>query len=185
METLIIFIVALGLSMDCFSLAIVNSAVSGEVKPGISLQASMAFALAHVLLMLLGYWVAGLLAGLFAGMELWAAFIVFVVIGAKMIREAVRRKPEARVFNINSGRVILALAVAASIDAFLAGIAFGIVGMRLSLTLVVVAIATFLFTLSGLAGGNHFGMEFARRTGVFGGVFMLITAFHFVAGIVF
>lgn len=182
MDTLIIFIVALGLAMDCFSLAIVNGNAAGEVKPGISLQASLIFVFGHLLMLLLGYWIAGLLSGMFAGMEGWAAFIIFVVIGFKTVREALKRKPEARAFDISSGRVIIALAIAASIDALLAGIALGITGAKLSLVLVTVAIATFLFTFSGLVAGHHFGVDFARRTGIFGGVFLFIAALHYLTG---
>lgn len=180
METLIIFIVALGLAMDCFSLGIVNSTVSGEVKPGIPLQTSLVFALFHFLLMMAGYWLSGLLRHIFIGMEAWAAFVVFTVIGLKMLREAMKRKPEAKVVDINNFPVVLILALAASMDALLAGIAFGLVNARILLAAFLVAFSTFLFTFSGLAAGQNFGLAFAKKTTIFGGVFMFIVAFHYL-----
>jgi manganese efflux pump family protein len=180
METIIIFIVALGLAMDCFSLSIVNSSLSGQVKPGIPLQASILFALGHFLFLMLGSWLSGFLENMFAGREAWAAFVVFTVVGVKMIREAVRRSPGAKVFDINNMSVILVMALAASMDALLVGIAFGLVNARIFLAAGLVAFASFLFTLSGLAGGQHFGLAFAKKTSIFGGVFMFIVALHYL-----
>lgn len=183
METLIIFIVALGLAMDCFSLSIANSSVSGEVKPGIPLQAAFVFGAGHFFLLLVGYWLAGFLANIFAGMEAWAAFVIFAIVGVKMIRGAMKRTSQTRVFDINSSAVILVLALAASMDALLVGIAFGLTGGRMMLAAALIAIASFLFTFSGLVAGQNFGLEFARRTSIFGGIFLFIVAFHYLSRI--
>jgi putative Mn2+ efflux pump MntP len=185
MDTLILFIVALGLAMDCFSVAIANSSVSGRVDPGVPLQTAIVFTLSHTVLMLLGFWVGGLLQKMFLGMEPWAAFVIFTIVGVKMIREAQKRRPDAKVFDINSGRIQVVLAIAASMDAMLAGVAMGLVQARMGMALVFVALSVFLFTLGGLAGGSSFGLPFARRTALFGGVFMFIVALHFVARYLF
>ena len=184
METLIILIIALGLAMDCFSLAITNSSLSGEVKDGIPLQTAIIFALGHFILLFAGYWLAGLLENTFTGLEGWAAFVVFTIIGLKMIREAKKRRPEAKVFDINNVRVIVIMALAASMDAFLAGLALGILNSRLYPAAFMITLAVFLFTLSGLVAGNRFGLEFAKRTSIFGGVFMFIAAIHYLLGFV-
>lgn len=185
MDVLIIFIVALGLAMDCFALAISNSSLSGVVKPGVSLKASLVFAVMHMLMLLSGFWLGGLLQPRFEGMAPWGAFVIFLIIGVKMIHGAQRRHPEARVFDINSGRVMVVLALAASIDALLAGIAMGLLHARLWLATVLVTLSVFLFTFAGLAGGENFGLPFAKRTAIFGGVFLLIAALHFIARLFF
>jgi manganese efflux pump family protein len=180
MDVLIIFIVALGLAMDCFALSITNSSISGLVKPGVPLKASLVFALMHMGLLLFGIWLGGLLQPRFEGMEGWGAFVIFVIIGLKMIREAQKRRPESRVFDINSGRVMVVLGLAASMDALLAGLAMGLLQTRVLLATVLVTLSVFLFSFAGLAGGQNFGLQFARRTTIFGGVFMFIVAFHFI-----
>lgn len=180
MDILILFIISLGLAMDCFSLAIANSAVSGHVEPGVPIRASLMFALMHFVLLLGGYWIASLLRGRFAGLETWVAFVVFFIIGLKMIREALKRRADAKVFDINNTRVILVLSLAASMDALLAGFAMGIVNTRAYLAAGMVVLAVFLFTFSGLAGGKQLGLEFAKPTSIFGGVFMFIAALQFL-----
>lgn len=180
MDVLIIFIVALGLAMDCFGLAISNSSISGLVKPGVSLKAALVFAIMHMLMLLSGLWLGGLLQPRFEGMESWGAFVVLGFIGGKMILGAQKRHPEARVFDINSGKVMVVLALAASIDALLVGVALGLLHAQLWLATVLVTLSVFLFTFAGLAGGQNFGLPFAKRTVIFGGVFMLIAALHFI-----
>jgi manganese efflux pump family protein len=183
MDVLIIFIISLGLAMDCFALAIANSTVSGHVDPGIPLKAALIFSFIHFLLLLAGFWVGGMVQHLFTGMEAWAAFVVFTIIAFKMIREAMKRRSDAKVFDINNIQVILIMATAAAMDAFLAGLAMGIVHARAYLAAGIVAFAVFLFTFSGLAGGKQLGLEFAKRTAIFGGVFMLIAAVHFLISV--
>jgi manganese efflux pump family protein len=180
MDVLIVFIVALGLAMDCFALAISNSSVSGLVKPGVSLQASLLFAVMHLAMLLGGMWFGGVLQPRFEGMEPWGAFVILGYIGGKMIYGAQRRHPEARVFDINSGRVMFALALAASIDALLVGFALGLLHTSMWLAALLVTLSVFLFSFAGLAGGQNFGLPFAKRTAIFGGVFMLIAALHFI-----
>lgn len=185
MDVLIIFIVALGLAMDCFALSISNSSISGLVRPGVPLKASLVFATLHMVLLLAGIWVGGLLQPRFEGMEGWGAFVIFVIVGLKMIRDAHRRRPEARVFDINSGRVMVVLGLAASMDALLAGLAMGLLHAQVWLATVLVTLSVFLFSFAGLAGGKSFGLAFAKRTAIFGGVFMFIAAFHFVIRFLF
>ncbi|MFO7997580.1 MAG: manganese efflux pump [Bacteroidales bacterium] len=185
MDLLIIFIIALALAMDCFGLSIANSSVSGLVKPGVPLKTALLFAMGHLILLQLGFWLGGLLRPMFEGMEAWGAFVIFSIIGIKMIRGAQKRRPETRVFDINSVRVMTILALATSMDALLAGIALKLVQTQLVLASVVVTLAAFLFTLAGLAGGSGLGLPFARRTTIFGGVFMFIAAFYFLIGFVF
>lgn len=184
METLIILIIAMGLAMDCFSLAIANSSVSGEIKAGIPLQTAIVFAASHLLMLMAGYWLGGLLENLFVGLEAWAGFVVFAIIGLKMIREGKKRRPESKVVDINNFRVVLFMALAASMDAFLAGLALGILHAPLHIAAFMVALAVFLFTFSGLIGGSRFGLDFAKKTSVFGGVFMFIAAIHYLLGFV-
>lgn len=183
MNTIILFIIALGLAMDCFTISISNSSVSGLVKPGIPLKTAIMFTLAHILLVWLGYRLGLAMANLVAGMELWIAFFVFASIGGKMIFDAYRRNPEAKVFDINSMRVILGLSLATSMDSFLVGIVIALLLWPLGLTMGLIAITVFVFTLSGLAGGINLGLPFARKTAYFGGAFMLIAAIWFLVSI--
>ncbi|MFP4065533.1 MAG: manganese efflux pump MntP family protein [Bacteroidales bacterium] len=176
MDTLILFLLALGLAMDCFTIAITNSSVSGLVKPGVPLKTAIAFTFAHVVLAFAGYWLGGALQSMFAGQENLIAFIIFGIIGSKMIMEARRKHPKTKIFDINEARVIIVLSLATAMDALLVGLAIGITGLNIYLAGVMIALTVFILTLGGMAGGKNLGVDFARRTAYFGGAFILIAA---------
>ncbi len=180
METLIIFIIALGLAMDCFTVAISNSSVSGLVKPGIPLKTAIAFSFAHLVLLFAGYWLGGVIASMFQGLEAWVAFIILGIVGLKMIMEARKRHPKSKVFDINQAQVIVVLSLATAMDAFLAGIALGVNSMRIYLAGLLLALTVFILTLAGMVSGKDFGIAYARRTAYFGGVFLLMAALIFL-----
>ena len=181
MEILIIFVIALGLAMDCFAIAISNSAISGKVKPGIPLKTAIAFAFSHLVMLFAGFWLGQAVGRWFEGIEQWVAIIIFLIIGSKMIIEARKRQPKTKVFDINAGRVIVVLSIATAMDAFLAGVALGITGMEVWLAALLVTISVFIFTLTGLAGGKNFGMAFAKNIAITGGIFILMAAASFLS----
>lgn len=185
METLIIFVITLGLAMDCFAVAITNSAVSGKVSPGIPLKTAITFAFSHLILLFAGFWLGQAVRNRFEGMEQWVAVIILIIIGSKMIIEARRRNPKSKVFDINEIRVIIVLSIATAMDAFLAGVALGITNMGIALAAFLLALSVFVFTLTGLAGGNNFGLSFARRIAITGGIFILMAAVSFLSGVLF
>jgi manganese efflux pump family protein len=180
METLILFIIAFGLAMDSFAVAITNSTVSGTVKPGIPLKASLVFAFSHIILFLAGSFAGARFQDTFQEYGHWIAVTIFLVSGLKMIGDAIRRRPEAKVFDINNTRVIVLLSLAVAMDAFLAGIALGFMGVRPFPAALIIAIAVWLFTFSGLAGGHRLGLSFVKPTAIFGGICMLIAATHYL-----
>ncbi len=180
METLILFVIAMGLAMDCFTIAITNSSVSGLVKPGVPLRVAVAFSFAHLVLLFFGNWIGNLLQPMFEGVELWVAFIILVIIGLKMISEVRRRHPKSKVFDINQTKVIVILSLATAMDAFLAGIVVGITNMSVYAGGILLAATVFILTLAGMAGGEQLGMAFAKRTATFGGAFLLVAAAVFL-----
>ncbi len=185
MDILILFVIALGLAMHCFGLAIANSSVSGKVLPGIPLKTAVAFALSHFILSFAGYHLGKWAAFTVEGIEGWASFIILFIIGVKMILEAIRRRPETKVFDINSGRVIVALSFAAAMNALLAGLVLGIMAAPLLIALLLVASTVFFFTLFGLAAGQNLGLAFAKRVAIFGGAFLIVAGFRFLFEFVF
>ncbi len=184
MELIITFIIALGLAMDCFTIAISNSSVSGEVKPGVPLKVAIAFAFAHVLLLYLGHALGSAIQHLFEGVETWVAFIILGIIGVKMILEARRRHPRQKVFDINQTSVILVLSLATAMDAFLTGVAISMTTIGLNMATILVALTVFVLTLGGMAGGKQLGVAFAQRTAYFGGAFLMLAAATFLAMII-
>ncbi len=166
--------------MDCFTIAISNSSVSGEVKPGIPLKVALTFAFAHVLFLYLGNLLGGAIQHHFEGVETLVASIILGIIGIKMIMEARKRHPKQKVFDINQMGVIIVLSLATAMDAFLTGVAIAMTDIGMPLASILVAITVFVFSLGGMAGGQKLGVAFAQHTAYFGGAFMILAAATFL-----
>lgn len=180
MDILVIFIIAMGLAMDCFTVSISNSSVSGLVKPGIPLKVSIAFTFAHLVLLILGYQLGGVVQSMFQGLEQWSAFVILGIVGLKMIMEVRRRDPATKIFDINQTRVIMVLSLATAMDAFLAGVAMGVVSLGIVTPAIMIGLIVFVFTLAGMAGGSQLGIAYAKKTAYFGGSFMLMASAIFL-----
>jgi len=170
LDTISLFIVAMGLAMNCFGLAIANSSLSGKLLPGISIKTAFLFGLSHFAMGVAGFYLGRLLLPAVGGVEIWAATILLVILGAKILFQAMRVSPEAKVFDINSIRVILALSIATAMNALLVGLALGFFQAHLLKAQLFTFFAVAFFTLSGLTGGHRLGMAFARNVSILGGV---------------
>jgi putative Mn2+ efflux pump MntP len=185
LDILIIFVIALGLAMNCFGLAIANSALSGKVVPGIPIKTAIAFSLSHFILLFGGYYLGKLVHYTVKGIEGWSAFIILMIVGVKLIMEALRRRPETRVFDINNPRVIFALSIATGMNALLSGLVFGIMSASALTGALFTAFVVFIFTLFGLSGGKSLGLPFAKRVSIFGGAFLIVAGFRLLIDYIF
>jgi putative Mn2+ efflux pump MntP len=185
LDVLILFIIALGLAMNCFGLAIANSSLSGKVVPGIPLKTSLAFSLSHFVFAFAGYYLGRWAHYTVEGIEGWSSFLILMIIGVKLIMEAWRKRPETKVFDINNTRVIFALSVATGMNALMAGLVLGIMSAPILLATFLIAITVFVFTLSGLAGGQNLGLTFAKRVTIFGGAFLIVAGFRLLLEFIF
>jgi manganese efflux pump family protein len=171
-----IFTIAVGLSMDATAVA----AARGLAAPRVSLrQAStvaLLFGAAQAAMPLLGWFAGRLIGPLVSAWDHWIAFALLSAIGGKMLWEARRsagREEAARAGDPFRLRVILALAIATSIDAFAVGITLPMLGAPLVLTLVTIGVTTAV--LSGLAvlAGRRLSARFGRRLDALGGVVLI------------
>ena len=121
-------------------------------------------------------WVIGARVGpFFQAWDHWVAFVLLGGIGGKMLWEAFQSDPEGPEpagdpFRL---RLLLALAVATSIDAFAVGITLPLLGAPLLASIAVIGITTAILSAGGLLVGRRFGAVFGRRLDMFGGVVLI------------
>jgi len=111
----------------------------------------------------------------------WDHWIVFVLLGAlgvRMLREARAGEPEAAGARVESAdafrwRVMLALAIATSIDAFAAGITLPLLDAPLVVSLTTIGVTTALLSVLGLLAGRRFGAALGPRLDALGGLMLI------------
>ena len=117
-----LFVIAVGLSMDAFAVAICKGLSVGRVRGSHAVTAGIYFGGFQMLMPLLGYLLGVRFQEIIAGVDHWIAFLLLGLIGANMIRES--RGGEEHVDSSFRPRSMLPLAVATSIDALAVGATF-------------------------------------------------------------
>jgi putative Mn2+ efflux pump MntP len=170
MSFLSILWLALGLAMDATAV----SAAQALARPPRAREALLVAAF-------FGGFQAGMPAiGWFAGERLgrvatawdpWIAFALLVGLGGKMLWEARRAEDrpedEAHPYRL---RVLLALAIATSIDALAAGVTLPMLHAPMALSLATIGVVTAALSLVGLYAGRRLGAHVGRKLDALGGV---------------
>lgn len=166
--------IAIGLSADCFAVALGGS-VAARWLPFLSIvRASLAFGLFQALMPLLG-WLAGrTVAGLIADYDHWVAFALLVLAGGKMIWESYRcRDGSGEARDITRGLLLLTLAVATSIDALAVGLSFAFMQVDIALVSSMTGAVAFVAATIGFLLGKKVGRLAGRRAEALGGLVLV------------
>ncbi len=177
MSVFTLFLIAVGLSMDAFAVAICKGLAVKKAGIKQMVLAGLWFGGFQALMPALGYLFGATLKSYVENYTHWIAFILLGCIGANMIKEAVSKKDDCEDCSSASMgmKEMFTLAVATSIDALLAGIGF----LELAPKEVIIAVAfigiiTFVFSAAGIKIGNIFGVKFKKKAEIAGGVILIL-----------
>lgn len=176
MSILEIWLLAVSLAIDCFTVSITSGIILHRIRWGILLKMAFLFGLFQAAMPFLGWLGASRFNHLIETYDHWIAFALLAFLGIRMIREHFKDEEE-RSFDPTRMKVILTLAVATSIDALAVGISFAFTGFRtlssLLYPLTAIGIASFVISLAGSLIGVFFGKRFNLRVEIFGGLVLI------------
>ena len=178
MNLLTIVVIALGLAMDAFAVSVTIGAVYKKPGIGHAFRTALTFGGFQAAMPVIG-WLTGMTVRKFIqDYDHWVAFCLLAAIGCKMIYESfkIKRVQSGKMTDSNSLRIsmLLALAVATSIDAFAVGItlSFLLTG-SIAITVIIIGAVTFVLSYAGVYIGKNFGYFFANRIEALGGLVLL------------
>jgi len=174
MDFLSVFLIAIGLSADCFAVALGGSIAMRTVSGLQVFRTSLAFGLFQVLMPALG-WLAGrTVVELIADYDHWVAFILLALIGSKMIWESFRsRDRRTESADITKGIPLLTLSVATSIDALAVGLTFAFLEVNIVVAVLTIGLVAFVATTIGFLLGRKVSNLIGRRAEAIGGVVLI------------
>lgn len=176
MSILEIWLLAVSLAIDCFTVSITSGIILHRIRWGIFLKMAFLFGLFQAAMPFLGWLGASRFNHLIETYDHWIAFALLAFLGIRMIREHFKDEEE-RSFDPTRMKVILTLAVATSIDALAVGISFAFTGFRtlssLLYPLTAIGTASFVISLAGSLIGVFFGKRFNLRVEIFGGLVLI------------
>ena len=174
MSFLELFLIAVGVSMDAFSVSVCKGLTIKHFSLKMALTCGLWFGAFQALMPVVGYFLGSQFAYYVESVDHWIAFGLLFLIGANMIREAVAGKEDSKQTNALDFKTMLLLAVATSIDALAVGVSFACIQVELWSSVGLIGLTTFVFSVLGVKIGNVFGTKFKKNAEVFGGIILII-----------
>ena len=170
-----LLLIAIGLSMDAFSVSICKGLTTKKFSWRMALICGLWFGGFQVLMPIVGYFLGAQFQEMIEAYDHWIAFSLLFLIGANMIREAVWGKKEE---GENNGaldfKTMFLLAIATSIDALAVGFSFACIQVKLWSSVIIIGLTTFVFSFLGVKIGNVFGSKYEKSAGVVGGIILIL-----------
>ena len=170
-----LLLIAVGLSMDAFSVSICKGLTTKKFSWRMALICGLWFGGFQVLMPIVGYFLGAQFQEMIEAYDHWIAFGLLFLIGANMIREAIWGEKEE---GENNGsldfKTMFFLAIATSIDALAVGVSFACIQVKLWSSVIIIGLTTFVFSVLGVKIGNVFGSKYEKSAGIIGGIILIL-----------
>jgi putative Mn2+ efflux pump MntP len=173
-ELLPIILIALGLSADCFAVALGGSVSIKSLRWPQVLRTALVFGIAQALMPFIGWLIGRTVIDFISGYDHWVAFGLLVIIGSRMLWEAFLEKDKRREgADISRGWLLFTLAVATSIDALAVGLSLAFLKINIAYASLIIGLVAFLITIAGFYLGRQAGQLLGQRARIVGGIILI------------
>jgi len=169
-----ILIIAIGLGMDAFSVAVGVGANSRALSLMPAFRLSFHFGLFQFLMPIAGWFAGSTVANIIAVYDHWIAFGLLAVVGGKMIMESFGQEEKVFAADPTRGITLIMLSVATSIDALAVGLSFAFLKIPILIPSIVIGIVAFFMTAMGVFFGDRIGKVFGKRVEMLGGIILIL-----------
>jgi putative Mn2+ efflux pump MntP len=173
MTFLSILIIAIGLGMDAFSVAIGIGAVYRAVSFGPTFRLSLSFGLFQTLMPLAGWFAGTTVTHIIEGYDHWVAFVLLAYVGGKMIVESFRKEERIHKADPTQGLTLVMLSMATSIDALAVGLSFAFLKIPILYPSIVIGMVAFIMTMIGMVFGEKLGGVMGKKVEGVGGIILI------------
>lgn len=168
-----ILILSLALSMDAFAVSIGLGIKENQNIKVLAIKAALFFGVFQAFMPFIGY-IGGIgLQEYIYGFDKIIAFALLLLIGAKMIFEAVNENVEEEISQITN-KILLTLAIATSLDAMAAGYSLHLFNLNIYLSLFVIGFTTFIISYIGVYVGSRGGEKYESKAEILGGIVLIL-----------
>lgn len=180
MTGLEIWLLAIGLAMDCFAVSIASGIILKRIQWRPMLTMAFAFGFFQAIMPFIGWMCANTFSHLIESVDHWIAFAILAFLGGRMVYESFKEEGCRQEFNPASPKVVLTMAIATSIDALAIGVSFAFLGIRdyraILSPILIIGLVSFIMSLIGLIFGIRCGCGCARKLKAerWGGIILII-----------
>ncbi len=168
-----ILLIAVGLAMDCFAVALCTGTSELRKTPRMVLRVAFHFGLFQGGMTYLG-WLAGRqIADLISRFDHWIAFLLLLWVGGRMIAGSLKNDTECWNGDATRGRTLVVLSIATSIDALAIGLSLALIDGSILKNSLIIGVTSFLLAVAGYLLGDSLGRRFGKRMEFVGGVILV------------
>ena len=178
MTTWELFIIAVGLSMDAFAVSVCKGLSVRKTQLKHLLICGAFFGGFQALMPTIGYFLGRQFESFITSVDHWITFILLVIIGINMIREAFDGEEEQN--SSFSFMTMLPLALATSIDALAVGVTFAFMEANILYAVLFIGVITFILSAIGVKIGNVFGSKYKSKAEFAGGAILILMGIKFL-----
>ncbi|WP_347491269.1 manganese efflux pump MntP family protein [Desulfoscipio sp. XC116] len=190
-----LFLIAIGLSMDAFAVAVCFGLTMPKATIKKSLIIGLYFGFFQAIMPLIGYMLATRFADKIITFDHWIAFALLCFIGGKMFAGSFKKegcadrecpaatctdrecpggeRPHTREASLSPAEM-LPLALATSIDALAVGVSFAFLRVNIIPATLSIGIITLTLSMLGVKIGNIFGAKFKSKAELVGGIILVL-----------
>lgn len=171
-------LLGIGLAMDAFSVSLANGLHEPDMKSRKMCGIAGVFALFQAAMPMIGWICVHTLVQYFTVLSKfipWIAFVLLLFIGGKMLADGIK-KDSAETEKPKVGIAALLLqGIATSIDALSVGFTIAEYGFLMAFVCaLIIAGVTFVICMAGLVIGKKFGIKYANKATVLGGMILIL-----------
>ena len=159
MSLIELFLIAVGLSMDAFAVAVCKGLAMPKMSWKGAAIVGLYFGGFQALMPFLGYLLGAGFKDAISAYDHWVAFILLALIGGNMIRES-REDEEESLDASLSFRSMVLLAIATSIDALAVGVTLAFLDVPILSSVCFIGVVPFCLSPAGVKAGNVVGCQY-------------------------
>lgn len=172
-------ILAFGMSMDAFAASVSKGASLHKPALREALRTGLIFGVIEAITPLIG-WGLGLLASQYImRWDHWVAFALLAFLGGRMVLAGWRQQPvETPLIGKHSLGVLIATAIATSLDALAIGVGLAMLQVNILHTALLIGLATLIMSTIGMLLGRFVGPCLGNKAEIIGGVILIGIGCH-------
>lgn len=170
-----LLLIAAGLSMDALAVSLCKGLAMKKLKLSHASVIALFFGGFQMLMPVIGWFIGSRFEKYITEYDHWVAFFLLLIIGGKMIIDAVREKDDGKdePYRLDI-KELFVLAIATSIDALAVGVAFAAMQVHILSSALVIGVTTFTLSLAGVFVGHKFGAKYKSKAALVGGAVLIL-----------
>jgi putative Mn2+ efflux pump MntP len=174
MDIFSIFIISIGLAMDCFTVAIAGGINAKKINFSHIFRMAFMFGFFQAVMPLIGFFAGIKFSNYIKDIDHWVAFVILGFVGIKMIHESLSEDANKKYSNPFKWHALIILSLATSIDALATGIIFVSFPQLIWIAIGIIGITSFVFSIFGVLIGVHFGNHLTFKFEIAGGIILIL-----------